>query len=81
MKKYADSPIPSIVDLGNESYEFCYNQGIETSQGGMDNKIHTSHTADYVVVQGEPNKTNIVAELKKQMTETKANELVKNLTI
>lgn len=81
MKKYADSIIPSIVDLGNDSYEFCFNQGIETSTESMENKTHTSHTADYIVMLGKPNKENIILELKKQMTETQANELVKNLVI
>ena len=79
MKKYSDSPIPQIVDLGDGRYEFCFAQGSETTEN--EGREHISYYADIVIVGGVPDKGAIInALMADNKTESEANELVKNLT-
>jgi hypothetical protein len=78
MKKYSDSPIPSIVLLGDGGYEFCFAQGSETTEN--EGREHVSFFADVVNVDGVPEKDAIISALMADgKTESEANELVKNL--
>ncbi len=82
MKKYSDDIIPTIVDLGNGYYEFCYNHvsKIETNEETMAEK--TSYGCDIVVCEGMPQiGAIVVALLSAGQTEIEANELVKNLVV
>lgn len=70
-RKHANEPIPQIVDLGDNRYEFCYNQ---TSEQRED---HTDYIADYVVCDMPVNREVIIqALIDKGHTENEANELV-----
>lgn len=76
MKKYSNDPIPAIVDLGDVSYEFCFNHTTETKDD------RTGHVSDVVMIEGRPNRTAIVSALIADgKTSVEANELVVNLTI
>jgi hypothetical protein len=78
MKKYCDSPIPQIVNLGDGRYEFCFAQGSETTEN--EGREHISYFADVVIVDGVPGKDAIISALMADgKTESEANELVKNL--
>jgi len=80
MKKYSDSPIPQIVDLGDGRYEFCFAQGSETTNN--EGREHVSYFADVVTVEGVPDEVAIITALMEDgKTETEANELLKNLTV
>lgn len=79
MKKYSDSPIPQIVDLGDGRYEFCFAQGSKTTEN--EGREHISYFADVVTVEGVPDEVAIITALMEDgKTETEANELLKNLT-
>ena len=76
MKKYSNDVIPAIVDLGDGSYEFCFNHTTETKDE------HTGYVSDVVMIEGRPNKTAIISALIADgKTEVEANELTVNLTI
>ena len=75
MKKYRHDPIPSIVDLGDGKYEFCWNFEQEQVED------HTSYSSDVVTIEGVFDKQAIIDTLILEgKTETEANELVINLT-
>jgi hypothetical protein len=58
MKKYSNDPIPSIVDLGDGKYEFCWNFQQEQLEGRI------SYSSDVIIVEGNtPDKQNIIAGL------------------
>ena len=82
MKKYSNDVIPTIVDLGDGSYEFCFNQTTETKKDDMSGKSHTGYVSDIVTIKGIPNNTDIITALIKDgKTEMEANELAIELTI
>lgn len=81
MKKYSNDAIPAIVDLGDGSYEFNFNQTTETEkdQSGTE---HTGYVSDVVTIEGTPDKEAIISALiATGKTEAEANELVANLVI
>lgn len=57
MKKYSNDPIPSIVDLGDGKYEFCWNFEHEQLED------HISYSSDVVTIEGTPNRDAIIAAL------------------
>ena len=63
MKKNSDSPIENIKDLGNGTFQFCYNQKTETVINPTDNTERISYSSDYTVVRGIPEYGNIVDTL------------------
>lgn len=83
MKKYSNDPIKSIVNLGDNSYEFCFNiqQGLSEANGMNDIQApHVIYMSDVVTVEGIPNKSSIIqALIADGKTEIEANELVKDL--
>jgi len=82
MKKYSNDSIPAIVDLKDGSYEFCFNQTVETKIDGMSGKSHTGYVSDVVTIEGTPNKEAIISALIADgKTEIEANNLVVNLVI
>ena len=74
MKKYSNDTIPAIVDLGDNSYEFCFNHTTEVEDD------HTSYMSDVVTIEGKPVKGDIISALIADgMTETEAIELTAGL--
>jgi hypothetical protein len=74
IKKHANDPIPAIVDLGDNRFEFCYNQAEEQRED------HTDYVADYIVLDMPVEKQSIVTALMvKGHTEQEANELTATL--
>ena len=68
--------ISAIVDLGDNSYEFCFNHATETKDE------HLGYVSDVVMIEGRPDKTAIISALIADgKTEIEANELIINLII
>jgi len=81
MKKYSNDAIPAIVNLGDNSYEFCFNFTTETIEGEGEN-THTGYVSDVVTIEGKPDKRVIISALMDDgKTEIEANALVVNLVI
>jgi len=69
-RKHANEPITTIVDLGNNKYEFCYNQAEEQRED------HIDCVADYIVLDMPVDKQIVIdALIVKGHTEKEANEL------
>ena len=74
MRKYSNDPIPSIVDLGDGKYEFCYNH----SQQEVEN--HISYEADIVVCPMPVNRAAIIYALMQEgKTTDEANDLTEGI--
>jgi hypothetical protein len=81
MKKYSNDAIPAIVNLGDNSYEFCFNFTTETIDGEGES-VRTGYVSDVVTIDGKPNQEGIIAALMADgKTEIEANNLVVNLVI
>jgi hypothetical protein len=60
MKKHSNEPIPQIVDLGDNRYEFCFNH--ETKE----DEERISYLCDIVVCPGTPEREAIRKQLIKE---------------
>lgn len=81
MKKYSNDAIPAIVDLGDGSYEFCFNHTTETKEGEGEG-AQTGYISDVVTIEGRPQKEAIISALIADgKTEIEANLLVVDLVI
>lgn len=73
-RKHANEPIPQIVDLGDDRYEFCYNHTQEQLED------HIDYITDYVVCDMPVNRQTIIeALIDKGHTEQEANQLTEGL--
>lgn len=71
IKKHSNDPISQIVDLGDNRYEFCYNQGYEQQEN------HIDYYADYIVLIMPVDRQNIIdALIARDYTEIEATNLV-----
>ena len=62
MKKYSNEPIPQIVDLGDNRYEFCFNHASEVVKND-EGVEHTSYDADIVTCEGSFDRQIVIAAL------------------
>lgn len=69
--KYSKTPIPRIIYLDNNRYEFCYNHIEEY------NDNHKNYKCEYILMSMPVNEAEIVMHLMlKGYTEEKASEII-----
>jgi len=79
MKKYSNDPIPVIVDLGDNRYEFCFNHSSEIVMND-EGVSHTAYECDIVICEGTPDRSVIIAALIEDgKTQTEAEELTNSI--